>query len=87
MFWHASDDLGSAGLQVWLATGHTDNTEMIPSLALQVQEVLKRDPLNESTAASLQQLRWCRGHPIHHVTLYRAVDSVEREMGSAVLTG
>ena len=30
---------------VWLATGHTDMRRGFPSLALQVQEVLRKDPL------------------------------------------
>jgi len=34
-----------AGVRVWLATGYTDMRKGFPSLALQVQEVLKRDPL------------------------------------------
>lgn len=33
------------GVRVWLATGHTDMRKGFASLALQVQEVLKRDPL------------------------------------------
>lgn len=32
------------GVQVWLATGYTDMRRGFPSLALQVQEVLKHDP-------------------------------------------
>jgi transposase len=31
--------------RVWLATGYTDMRRGFPSLALQVQEILKRDPL------------------------------------------
>ena len=34
------------GVRVWLATGHTDMRKGFPSLALQVQEVLHRDPLS-----------------------------------------
>jgi transposase len=34
-----------AGVRVWLATGYTDMRKGFPSLALQVQEVLHRDPL------------------------------------------
>ena len=34
-----------AGVRVWLATGHTDMRKGFPSLALQVQEILHRDPL------------------------------------------
>jgi transposase len=33
------------GVRVWLATGYTDMRRGSPSLALQVQEVLKHDPL------------------------------------------
>ena len=36
----------ASGVRVWLATGHTDMRKGFPSLALQVQEVLKRDPLS-----------------------------------------
>jgi transposase len=34
------------GVRVWLATGYTDMRRGFPSLALQVQEVLHRDPLS-----------------------------------------
>ena len=34
------------GVRVWLATGHTDMRKGFASLALQVQEVLQRDPLS-----------------------------------------
>ena len=33
------------GVRVWLATGYTDMRKGFPSLALQVQEVLRKDPL------------------------------------------
>ena len=33
------------GMRVWLATGHTDMRCGFPSLALRVQEVLKRDAM------------------------------------------
>ena len=36
----------STGVRVWLATGHTDMRRGFPSLSLQVQEVLRRDPLS-----------------------------------------
>jgi transposase len=36
----------ASGVRVWLATGQTDMRKGFPSLALQVQEVLKRDPLS-----------------------------------------
>jgi transposase len=32
------------GVRVWLATGYTDMRKGFPSLALQVQEILHRDP-------------------------------------------
>ena len=34
------------GVRVWLATGYTDMRKGFPSLALQVQEILHRDPLS-----------------------------------------
>jgi transposase len=34
------------GVRVWLATGHTDMRRGFPGLSLQVQEVLRQDPLN-----------------------------------------
>ena len=34
----------SSGARVWLATGHTDMRKGYQSLALLVQETLKRDP-------------------------------------------
>jgi hypothetical protein len=34
-----------AGVRVWLATGYTDMRKGFPSLALQVQQILQRDPL------------------------------------------
>jgi transposase len=33
------------GVRAWLATGHTDMSKGFTSLSLQVQEVLRRDPL------------------------------------------
>jgi len=33
-----------AGVQVWIATGHTDMRKGFDGLALRVQEMLKRDP-------------------------------------------
>jgi transposase len=35
-----------SGVRVWLATGYTDMRKGFPSLALQVQEILHRDPLS-----------------------------------------
>ena len=34
------------GVRVWLATGYTDMRCGFPSLALQVQEVLSKDPFS-----------------------------------------
>ena len=34
------------GVRVWLATGHTDMRKGFATLSLQVQEVLRRDPLS-----------------------------------------
>src|SRR3954466_7600971 len=34
------------GVRVWLATGHTDMRKAFGSLSLQVQEILRRDPLS-----------------------------------------
>jgi transposase len=36
----------SPGVRVWLATGHTDMRKGFASLALQVQELLRHDPLS-----------------------------------------
>lgn len=33
-----------ANVRIWIATGHTDMRRGMTSLALQVQEILKRDP-------------------------------------------
>ena len=35
------------GVRVWLATGHTDMRCGFASLALRVQEILKKDPLSD----------------------------------------
>ena len=34
------------GVRVWLATGYTDMRRGLPGLSLQVQEVLRREPLS-----------------------------------------
>ena len=47
-------------MRVWLAVGHTDMQRGMNSLALQVQEVLKRDP----HAGDLYVFRGRRGHLI-----------------------
>jgi transposase len=49
-----------SGVRVWLAVGHTDMRRGMNSLALQVQEVLKRDP----HAGDLYVFRGKRGHLI-----------------------
>jgi len=46
-----------SGVRVWLATGHTDMRRGMNSLALQVQEGLKRDP----HAGDLYVFRGARG--------------------------
>jgi len=38
------DDPGRFGVRVWIATGHTDMRRGMNTLALTVQEALKRDP-------------------------------------------
>ena len=47
-----------SGVRVWLATGHTDMRRGMNSLALQVQERLKRDP----HAGDLYVFRGKSGH-------------------------
>jgi transposase len=47
-----------SGVRVWLAVGHTDMRRGMNSLALQVQEGLKRDP----HAGDLYVFRGKRGH-------------------------
>ena len=49
-----------SGVRVWLAVGHTDMRRGMNSLALQVQEGLKRDP----HAGDLFVFRGKRGHLI-----------------------
>jgi transposase len=39
------------GVRVWIAAGHTDMRRGMQSLALQVQEALKRDPHAGAVAA------------------------------------
>ena len=50
----------STGVRVWVAAGHTDMRRGMQSLALQVQEGLKRDP----HAGDLYVFRGKRGHLI-----------------------
>jgi transposase len=42
----------ASGVRVWLATGHTDMRKGFASLALLVQEVLRRDPERASILLS-----------------------------------
>ena len=48
-----------SGVRVWLAVGHTDMRRGMNSLALQVQEALKRDP----HGGDLYVFRGKRGQP------------------------
>ena len=66
-----------SGVRVWLAVGHTDMRRGMNSLALQVQEGLKRDP----HAGDLYVFRGKRGHLIkflarrhRHVALRQAAE-------------
>ena len=54
-----------SGVRVWLATGHTDMRKGSASLSLQVQEVLRRDPLS----GQLFCFRGRRGADIQKPTL------------------
>ena len=49
-----------SGVRVWIATGHTDMRRGMQSLALTVQESLKRDP----HAGDLYIFRGRRGEPL-----------------------
>ena len=40
-----------SGVRVWLATGHTDMRKGFARLSLQVEEVLRRDPLSRQLFA------------------------------------
>ena len=56
------------GARVWLATGYTDMRRGFPSLALQVQEVLRKDPLSghlfvfRGRRSDLVEVIWSRVH-------------------------
>jgi transposase len=52
------DDPVPSGVRVWLAVGHTDMRRGMNSLAIQVQQGLKRDP----HAGDLYVFRGKRGH-------------------------
>ena len=50
-----------SGVRVWIATGHTDMRRGMQSLALTVQESLKRDPmLAISTSSGAAAAIWSR---------------------------
>jgi transposase len=55
-----------SGVRVWLAVGHTDMRHAMNSLALQVQEGLKRDP----HVGDLYVFRGKRGHLIKILSDY-----------------
>src|SRR3546814_14533209 len=46
-----------SGVRVWLATGYTNMRKGFPSLSLQVQEVLRRDPLSGHLFSAVRPLR------------------------------
>ena len=46
-----------SGVRVWIATGHTDMRRGMQSLALTVQESLKRDPHAGDLSPSYQTLK------------------------------
>ena len=81
------------GVRVWLATGHTDMRRGFPSLSLQVQEVLKRDPLSghlfclpRSPRRSYEVI-WHDGQgavPVHETAGARAVSCGRRPADGAV---
>ena len=49
-----------SGTQVWLAAGHTDMRKRFNSLALMVQEVLKRDPIADICLSfAVARAIWC----------------------------
>ena len=59
-----------SGTRVWLATGHTDMRRGMNGLALQVQEVLKRDPYGghvfvfRSRRGNLIKILWSDGQGV-----------------------
>jgi transposase len=65
----------STGVRVWIAAGHTDMRRGMQSLALQVQEGLKRDPhagdlyVFRGRSGSLIKILW---HDGRHVALRQA---------------
>ena len=76
-----------SGVRVWLATGHTDMRKGFASLALLVQEVLKRDPLSghlfcfRGRRGDLLKVIWHDGPgrlPVHQASGTRPVPVAER---------
>jgi transposase len=67
-----------SGVRVWLATGHTDMRKGFASLALQVQEILHRDPLNghlfcfRGRRGNLLKVIWHGRVPVHETSGARA---------------
>jgi transposase len=71
------------GARVWLATGYTDMRRGFPSLALQVQEVLRKDPFSghlfvfRGRRSDLVKMIWHDGQgggmPVHQKTRERKV--------------
>ncbi len=50
-----------SGVRVWLATGHTDMRKGFASLSLQVQEVLRHDPLSGPRLEPIKRA-WLKHH-------------------------
>jgi transposase len=56
------------GVRVWFATGHTDMKKGFPRVALQVQDVLRCDPLSghlfyfQGSGGDLLKVIWRDGH-------------------------
>ena len=65
-----------ANVRIWIATGHTDMRRGMTGLALQVQEILKRDP----HAGDLYLFRGKRGK---HTTFYIQFASLDDRLSMA----
>ena len=80
----------SSGVRVWLATGHTDMRKGFASLSLQVQEVLRRDPLSgqefcfRGRRGNLLKVIWHDGQG--SVPVYEAAENGAASCGRARLT-
>ena len=70
------------GVRVWIAAGHTDMRRGMQSLALQVQEGLKRDPhagdlyVFRGRSGSLIKILWHDGIGMSHAALRQSGWSV-----------